>query len=412
MLAKEIDHAHLKRRLQVEKLSSGKRLKNSSDDVGALSSKIKQSGDLKRLQGVRNIIQNAKSYLEARDGAMQTVHSVYDRMSQLATMSMDITKNQADRDNYESEFQSLREEAIQISREKFNGIALFRDKEYTLVNRGTKINWTDSKAEVDALSASDKNNTHYLATITSELEQLEIAFQIGSVGINAWLGANDVVEEGKWTWTEGPDAGTLFWDGDKNGTETDGLFANWGGGEPNDYGSAAPGDENYLQISQGSTPAGSWNDLPDTNTTGSSLQPTGYVRETDQNDLTQLDDEAGGSFTLPNALFQRFILSSMISINTMDDSQKALSSLGAAIEGILDSRTIVGASISRIDKELKGLGDNLIQKEQTLSRIEDVDMARAATQLAKAEIKIQSTASVFAQANELFNKRNYVAELL
>ena len=41
---------------------------------------------------------------------------------------------------------------------------------------------------MDALSASDPNNTHYLATITGELEQAEIAFQIGEVGINAWLG--------------------------------------------------------------------------------------------------------------------------------------------------------------------------------------------------------------------------------
>jgi flagellin-like hook-associated protein FlgL len=39
-------------------------------------------------------------------------------------------------------------------------------------------------------------------------------------------------------------------------------------------------------------------------------------------------------------------------------------------------------------------------------------VARAATQLAKAEIKLQSSAKVFAHANELFNKRNYVEELL
>ena len=48
------------------------------------------------------------------------------------------------------------------------------------------------KAEVDSLNSSDSQNDHYLATITSELEQAEIAFQIGEVGINAWLGGNDV----------------------------------------------------------------------------------------------------------------------------------------------------------------------------------------------------------------------------
>ena len=59
---------------------------------------------------------------------------------------------------------------------------------------------------------------HYLATITTELEQIEIAYQIGDVGINAWLGGQDIVED-DWRWTEGPEGkanggtGTPFWNG-------------------------------------------------------------------------------------------------------------------------------------------------------------------------------------------------------
>mgnify|MGYP001237423549 FL=1 len=184
-VAKDLDYAHLQRSEHVKHLSSGKRIVNSGDDAGALSVQIKQSGELRRLQEVKHTLQNAKSYLQARDSALDAVHKIYDRMGTLATMAMDVTKTDQDREKYETEFQELRTAALEISREKFNGIHLFRDKAYTLVNKNANINWSDSKAEVDALSASDPNNTHYLATITSELEQAEIAFQIGEVGLNA-----------------------------------------------------------------------------------------------------------------------------------------------------------------------------------------------------------------------------------
>jgi len=421
-VAKDLDYAHIKRSEHVKHISAGKKIVNSGDDVGALSVQMKQSGNLRRMQEVKHTLQNAKSYLQARDSALAAVHTIYDRMGTLATMAMDVTKTDQDREKYETEFQELRTAALEISREKFNGIHLFRDKSYTLVNKNDPINWTDSKAEVDALSASDPNNTHYLATITSELEQAEIAFQIGDVGINAWLGGQDKVEN-DWRWTEGPEgkadggSGTPFWYGKFIGHGSDdgsfgsvnGMFQNWGNGEPN-------GDaEDYLQISQAIQPDGStgaWNDLRDTNTSGATYQPRGYVRETDQASLQQQSNEFSSSFEIANGLFQKFIFSSMIGIGNITNAQKSLGILDTALEGIVDARAMTGASLSRIDHEISELDSSYVQKEKSLGRIEDLDVARAATQLAKAEIKLQSSAKVFAHANELFNKRNYVEELL
>jgi flagellin-like hook-associated protein FlgL len=421
-VAKELDYAHIKRSEHVKHISAGKKIVNSGDDVGALSVQMKQSGDLRRMQEVKHTLQNAKSYLQARDSALAAVHTIYDRMGTLATMAMDITKTDQDREKYETEFQELRTAALEISREKFNGINLFRDKSYTLVNKNAAINWTESKAEVDALSASDPNNTHYLATITSELEQAEIAFQIGDVGINAWLGGQDKIEN-DWRWTEGPEGkansgtGTPFWYGKFIGHGSDDgsfgpvneMFQNWGNGEPN--GNA----EDYLQISQAIQPDGStgaWNDLADTRTSSATYQPRGYVRETDQASLQQQSNEFSSSFEIANGLFQKFIFSSMVGVGTMSEASKALETLDTALEGIVDARAMTGASLSRIDHEISELDSSYVQKEKSLGRIEDLDVARAATQLAKAEIKLQSSAKVFAHANELFNKRNYVEELL
>ena len=416
-VAKELDHAHLKRSEHIKHISAGKKIVNSGDDVGALSVQMKQSGELRRLQEVKHTLQNAKSYLQARDSALAAVHTIYDRMGTLATMAMDVTKTDQDRDKYKTEFEELRTAALEISREKFNGIHLFRDKSYTLIDKDNRINWTDSKAEVDALNASDPNNTHYLATITTEFEQAEIAFQIGEVGINAWLGGQDQVEN-DWRWTEGPEgeanggSGTPFWSGKsvKNqgnpGFVLPGMFANWGDGEPNGN------NEDYLQISQASNPAGSWNDLDDRINNAGSHQPKGYVRETDQGVLYQQNDVIADSFEIANGLFQKFIFSSMIGVGTIPEAQKSLSILDDALDGIVDARAMTAASLSRIDREYEKLESSYVQKEQSLGRIEDLDMARAATQLAKAEIKLQSSAKVFAHANNLFSKRNYVEELL
>ena len=419
-LSRDMEQIQRERQMHIEKLSSGVKVEKSTDDAGALSTKIKQASELKRLMSVNSNLQNAKSYLEVRDGALASVHKIYDRMAQLSTMAIDITKNDSDRENYEKEFQELRDTALKISREKFNGINLFRDKSYTLVNKNGAINWTDSKAEVDALNASDSQSDHYLATITSELEQAEIAFQIGEVGINAWLGGNDVASEGDWRWTEGPEGeanggiGTPFWSGNHTtGNLVNGMFENWGNNEPNNHTSKDPvNGEDYLQISQGSTPIGSWNDLPNVNGPTGGLQPTGYVRETDQGNLIVNDDVEGGGFEIGNALFQKFIFSSMISIDSIENAKKALGTLENVLTEVSNARAIGGASLSRLEKEITANENLSMETEKSLSRIEDVDMAITASRLARAEIKMQSTTAIFAQANKLFNQRNYVDELL
>ncbi|MDC1004074.1 flagellin [Opitutales bacterium] len=421
-LSRNMEEIQRERQMYIEKLSSGKKVEKSTDDAGALSNKIKQVSEQKRLKAVNRNLQNAKSYLEVRDSALTSVHKIYDRMAQLSTMAMDVTKNDSDRENYEKEFQELRDAALKLSREKFNGINLFRDKSYTLVNKNGAINWTDSKAEVDALNASDSKNEHYLATITTELEQIEIAFQIGDVGINAWLGGQDIVEN-DWRWTEGPEGkanggtGTPFWNGKFIGHPTDdgtfgpvdGMFENWGNREPN-------GDsEDYLQISQAPQldgTRGAWNDLGNTSSSNPTYQPLGYVRETDQGNLVVNDDVEGGGFEIGNALFQKFIFSSMISVDSIENAKKALGSLENILTGVSNARAIGGASLSRLEKEITANENLSMETEKSLSRIEDVDMAITASRLARAEIKMQSTTAIFAQANKLFNQRNYVDELL
>ena len=204
-IARELGSLDREHRVHVKKLSAGKRILMPGDDTGGYSLAVKHGSAGRRNQAMLANLQNVFSYVQTQDGVLASVGKIYKRMDELTAMAMDPTKTDSDRALYNKEFQELRDMAVRANGEEFNGLRLFRGKLYELVDKGIKINWTDSKAEVDALDAADADNTYYLATITSETEQEEIGLQIGDVGINAWLGGNDTAVEGEWRWTEGPE---------------------------------------------------------------------------------------------------------------------------------------------------------------------------------------------------------------
>ncbi|CAN0532665.1 unnamed protein product, partial [Laminaria digitata] len=137
------------------------------------------------------------------------------------------------------------------------------------------ISWTD--AEVAASNRTYFGWQGYLVTLTSQEEADFSGSQAQGVG---WIGASDNAVEGEWRWMTGPEAGTLFWNGNVGGTEI--TFAFWNNNEPNDYpdGTAVPGQENYAHITDNSVGIeGSWNDLPNVTATSGAYSAQGYVVE-------------------------------------------------------------------------------------------------------------------------------------
>ena len=417
-LSRNMEEIQRERQMYIEKLSSGKKVEKSTDDAGALSNKIKQASEIKRLRGASQGLQNALSYTQVQIGALSNVNRIYDRMSQLATLAMDIGKSDLDRENYNKEFQELREHVLQIDIEQFNGQDLFRNTKYVVINTGS-INWTNARVHAAAASASDPEYDHYMATITSSDEQDEIDRQLGGAanGTALWLGGSDLALEGDWRWVEGPEGkengglGRLFWQG--NGTKSppafgqttgspyNGAYENWNDPiEPNDSGTS----EDALQIL---STDGEWNDLSLVSTV-----PKGYLRESDPQNLRAYDDASGGFFELSKISFKRFLPSTTIDLTSMVNARDALTRVISAQEDVIDKIALTGSNESRLTSEISALGEALINREKSLSRIEDVDMAITASRLARAEIKMQSTTAIFAQANKLFNQRNYVDELL
>ena len=412
-VAREMESLMRSKQKHMSKLSSGKRVEKSTDDAGALGAKLKQASAIRRMRGVNQNLQNALSYTQMQESALKTVDKIYDRMAQLATMALDVTKSDSDRENYDKEFQELRHQVLEIDLKEFNEKALFRNTKYGIIITPTRLSWLDSQQHAADASASDSEFTHYMATITSQEEQDEIDRQLqgAGTGIALWLGGSDANTEGDWRWVEGPEGdengglGRQFWQGQgvgSGGTAINGSYENWNDpNEPNDSGSS----EDALQIL---STDGEWNDLRNS-VPGT---PTGYLRESDPNNLKVNDAADGGEFELQKISFKRFLESTTIDLTTMANSKDALERVMEAQEDVIDKIALAGSNSARLTSEINALDVDFVHKETSLGRIEDVDMALTASRLAKAEIKMQAAASIFAQANALFSQRNYVDELL
>jgi flagellin len=109
----------------LQRLSSGRRIVESSDDAGGLAVSMKMSAAIKRTEATAINLQNAKSFLETQDGAYKVADAVLSRMSELATLANDPTKNSGDIALYDKEFQNLQDQLISLSTEEFNGVPLF-----------------------------------------------------------------------------------------------------------------------------------------------------------------------------------------------------------------------------------------------------------------------------------------------
>lgn len=109
----------------LNRLSSGMKVTNPSDDAGGLGISMNLSAAARRAGAANSNIANSISYLQTQDGALKVAGKVLDRMSELKTLYQDPTKNSNDKANYDAEFSQLQTELSALADEEFNGIALF-----------------------------------------------------------------------------------------------------------------------------------------------------------------------------------------------------------------------------------------------------------------------------------------------
>jgi flagellin len=116
----------------LNRLSSGSKIVNPSDDAGGLAVSMKLSAAAKRSGAAASNIGNSVSYLQSQDGVLKVTGKVLDRLSELKTLYSDPTKNSDDLANYDSEFTALQDELDSLTGESFNGVDLFGSADLTV----------------------------------------------------------------------------------------------------------------------------------------------------------------------------------------------------------------------------------------------------------------------------------------
>jgi len=109
----------------LNRLSSGSRINSSFDDAGGLAVSMKLSASIRRTEATQANVGNAISLLETQDGVLKSADKVLSRMSELASLSLDVTKSTDDKALYQTEYDSLASQLDSMTREQFNGIDLF-----------------------------------------------------------------------------------------------------------------------------------------------------------------------------------------------------------------------------------------------------------------------------------------------
>ena len=109
----------------LNRLSSGLRIVTSSDDAGGLAVSMKMSAAIRRTDAAAANVGNSISFLQTQDGVMKNADKILNRMSELTTLALDVTKTTQDLSLYHREFNVLREQLTAMETEEFNGIALF-----------------------------------------------------------------------------------------------------------------------------------------------------------------------------------------------------------------------------------------------------------------------------------------------
>src|ERR671913_564703 len=99
----------------VEKLSSGLRINRDGDDAAGLSISEKMRAQIRGLAQAQRNAQDGISLIQTAEGGLNEVHSIVQRMRELAVQASNDTLSQGDRDAIGLELSALNSEVNRIA---------------------------------------------------------------------------------------------------------------------------------------------------------------------------------------------------------------------------------------------------------------------------------------------------------
>ena len=349
-----------------EKLSSGYRINRAADDAAGLSISEKMRKQINGLDRASTNAEDGVSAVQTAEGALTEVHSMLQRMNELAVQAANGTNSQDDRDAIQAEIEQLTTEIDRVAETtKFNETYLLKGG-----NEGpTPITLAAADAGLEGTMTEDRlggTSTFTAATLTQGEK-----VKIGGVEYEILAdGATEVPSENKYT------AASLY-----GFMETALTEANKIGGTQTE-GFATHTANGVFTI------------------THSVVQPAkaltfslhvGADADMSNKIIVDIDSMTAEGLGIKG-------------LNVSDDTgvaaTYAIDRIAEAISTVSAQRSALGAIQNRLEHTIANL-DNVVENTTAAeSRIRDTDMAEEMVEYSKNNILMQAGQSVLAQANQ------------
>ncbi|MDY2997032.1 MAG: flagellin [Faecalimonas sp.] len=370
----------------LEKLSSGYRINRAGDDAAGLAISEKMRAQITGLNTAQKNAQDGVSLVQTAEGAMTEVHSMLNRMVELADQSANGTyDNAVDRANLQKEITSLKDEIDRIADStNFNGINL--------------LDGSLSTNTVTTLSgAADTAATKAGVDLTFDFAN---QFNGNNLGVDIKQGTTDGAEIAN----DGSKI-TLTLDAKKSYTADDikkilsqATIATGGNLTTEQKTELTNLVKNANVSGSGITGVTGGNNFAVTTATGAKANANGKA-------LTLQIGDTSADFNQMSVSVRDMHTKALgidgIDISTQEGAKAAVDKIKAAINSVSSTRGDLGAIQNRLEHTINNLSVTAENMTAAESRIRDVDMANEMMAYTKNNILVQSSQAMLAQANQI-----------
>ena len=409
-----------------EKLSSGYKINRAADDAAGLTISEKMRKQIKGLDRASTNAEDGVSAVQTAEGALTEVHSMLQRMNELATQSANGTNSNTDRKAIQDEIDQLTTEIDRVSETtKFNETYLLKgdgaEKEHnvnahdagldgvTLTDKGDEVEVTLKTLNAgDKISIAGKNYT--IGATTDEAKALYKNAKVGekvTVGGTTYeIAAATNADKGQISKTDLDgkiDKGTTVEYGNKKVHVVDKTT----GIDDNDSSIITAAKAYELETAEivKASSIGT-----DTNAKAGNLTDNKFTLtkgKVNYNDALSFNLHVGADADMTNKITVN--IDSMnsaglgvkgIKADTEQDATYAIDAIADAISTVSSQRSALGAVQNRLEHTINNL-DNVVENTTSAeSRIRDTDMAEEMVNYSKNNILAQAGQSMLAQANQ------------
>ena len=373
-----------------EKLSSGYKINRAADDAAGLSISEKMRKQIKGLTQASSNAQDGVSAVQTAEGALTEVHSMLQRMNELAVQSSNGTNSQTDRKAIQDEIDQLTSEIDRVSETtKFN-------ETYLLKGDATKTDtayFMESKYNVTSGIYAEGSDTKI--TTAADLEK---AIKDGKKLYTAAYNKDNNPQTADKIAVKGKDYAYVTKLYDKNGKEVSAQNIQ---DSKNADGTAA---DNYYTSNAGL--AGK-NATPPTNMEIEKDAAKDFTKGYEVNGSISFNLHVGADSADDNKIAVKIESMSAkgigvygLKVDTEDDATAAIDRIAEAVQKVSSQRSTLGAAQNRLEHTIANL-DNVVENTTSAeSRIRDTDMAQEMVNYSKNNILAQAGQSMLAQANQ------------